>query len=194
MNQAQILDCTLRDGAYIIDKKFGDPVIYGIINGLVEAKIDMIEIGFLQDDGFGDGKTVFLNGSHAEKYIPIERGNSKFTVLADYSRYTISNLDDYTGKSFDAVRACFFKHERFEVLDFCRKIKEKGYKLFVQPVDILGYTDIEIVEFINRINEIEPFCCSIVDTFGSMYINDLYRIYSLMAQSYPYCTHWISFA
>lgn len=177
---AKLLDCTLRDGAYLINKKFGDPVIHGIINGLVAAKTDLIEIGFLQDEGTGEGKTVFKTSRDAEKFIPGDRGNSLFTVLADFSRYTISNLDDYTGRSFDAVRECFFKHERFDAIEVCREIKKKGYLLFVQPVDILGYSDAELIEFINQVNEVEPYCLSIVDTFGSMYADDLDRVFSLI--------------
>lgn len=180
MNHAQLLDCTLRDGAYLVDKKFGDKTIKGIIKGLIKANIDLIEIGFLQNDGFGEGKTVFLNSLDTQKHIPPNKGNSKFTVLADYSRYSIENLDPYTGKSFDAVRACFFKNERKEAIDFFKGIKEKGYKVFIQPVDILGYSDVEIIDLINDINDIEPYCFSIVDTFGSMYADDLYRIYSLI--------------
>lgn len=177
---AKLLDCTLRDGAYLIDKKFGDPVIRGIIHGLIAAKTDFIEIGFLQDDGFGEGKTVFNNSCDAEKFIPNDRGNSLFTVLADYSRYTISNLDTYTGRSFDAVRECFFKHEREKAIDVCREIKKKGYLLFVQPVDILGYTDSEILDLISQVNQVEPYCFSIVDTFGSMYADDLQRVFSII--------------
>ena len=180
MNHAKLLDCTLRDGAYLVDKKFGDNTIHGIIKGLVNTGIELIEIGFLQDEGFGEGKTVFKNSIDAKKFIPDNKRDSLFTVLADYSRYSIDNLDDYTGESFDAVRACFFKNERYDVIEFCKKIKEKGYKLFVQPVDILGYTDVELIEFIEIINSIEPYCLSIVDTFGSMYIEDLRRVYELI--------------
>lgn len=180
MNHAKILDCTLRDGAYLVNKNFGDNTIHGIINGLREAKIDIIEIGFLQDEGFGEGKTVYKNSLDAEKFVPADKGNTMYAVLADYSRYSIDNLDEYTGRSFDIVRACFFKKERFDVLEFCKKVKEKGYKLFIQPVDILGYTDTEILEFIELVNQIEPYCFSIVDTFGSMYNDDLQRIFSLL--------------
>lgn len=180
MNHAMLLDCTLRDGAYLIDKKFGDTTIHGIINGLQKTGIDIIEIGFLQDDGFGEGKTVFKNSLDAEKFVPADKGDTLYAVLADFCRYSIDNLDNYTGKSFDAVRACFFKKERYEVLEFCKQVKAKGYKLFVQPVDILGYTDTEIIEFVNLVNAIEPYCFSIVDTFGSMYVDDLQRVYSLI--------------
>lgn len=180
MNHAMLLDCTLRDGAYLIDKKFGDTTIHGIVNGLQKTGIDIIEIGFLQDDDFGEGKTVFKNSLDAEKFVPADKGNTQYAVLADFCRYSIENLDDYTGKSFDAVRACFFKKERYDVLEFCKQVKAKGYKLFVQPVDILGYTDTEIIEFVNLVNAIEPYCFSIVDTFGSMYVDDLQRVYSLI--------------
>lgn len=180
MNHAKLLDCTLRDGAYLIDKEFGNETIQGIVEGLVKAKVDYIEIGFLQDDGFGEGKTVFKNSSDAKRFIPDDKEGCQFTVLADYSRYSIENLDEYTGESIDAIRECFFKHERFDAIDVCKCIKEKGYKLFIQPVDILGYTDIELIEFIQMINEIEPYCLSIVDTFGSMYQEDLHRVFELI--------------
>lgn len=180
MKHAELLDCTLRDGAYLIDKKFGDATIKGMIRGLMAAKTDIIEIGFLQDDGTGEGKTVYRNSRDAERFIPDEKGTCKFTVLADYSRYSISNLDNFTGKSFDAVRECFFKHERHDALKVCQEIKNKGYLVFVQPVDILGYTDEELLEFIRQVNEVEPFCFSIVDTFGSMYAEDLRRIFSMV--------------
>ena len=64
LNNAKLLDCTLRDGAYLIDKKFGDETIIGIIDGLNKANIDIIEIGFLQDEGFGEGKTVYKNSKY----------------------------------------------------------------------------------------------------------------------------------
>ena len=180
MTTALLLDCTLRDGAYVIDKKFGDGVINGIIDGLVKAGMDIVEIGFLQDDGFGPGKTVFLNSKEAQRFIPEQRGNTSFAVLADYSRYSIENLDEYDGKSFDAVRVCFFKHERYDVLRYFKIVQEKGYRLFVQPVDILGYTDTELIELIEMVNEIEPYCFSIVDTFGSMYEEDLQRVFYII--------------
>ena len=179
-HHTMLLDCTLRDGAYLIDKKFGDSNIRGIIAGLVKAKIDCIEIGFFQDEGFGEGKTVFFNSTDAKRFVPEDKNGVIFTVLADCSRYSISNLDECDGTSIDAVRECFFKSERFEAIKNCKKIIEKGYKCFVQPVDILGYSDIQIIEFLEEINKIEPYCLSIVDTFGSMYQDDLHRIFEII--------------
>ena len=180
MGAAKLLDCTLRDGAYLVDKKFGDPAIAGIIDGLMKARVDYIEIGFLQDEGFGDGKTVFKNAADSKRFIPEDKKKCKFSVLADYSRYSISNLEENTGNSIDIVRECFFKQERFEAMKVCQEIKKKGYEVFVQPVDALGYTDAELIELLDLVNQVEPYCFSIVDTFGSMYEEDLQHIYSIV--------------
>jgi len=180
MKHAKLLDCTLRDGAYLIDKNFGDNVIKGIISGLVNAKVDLIEVGFFQNDGFGEGKTVFKNSKDVKRFIPKDKKGCLFTVLADYSRYSIDNLDECTADSIDGVRECFFKNERFDAINNCKRIKDLGYKCFVQPVDILGYTDYELLELIKLVNEVEPYCFSIVDTFGSMYPSDLQRVFELI--------------
>ena len=49
MNSLKILDCTLRDGGYCNQWKFGKENIDDIIAGLVKANIDIIECGFLTD-------------------------------------------------------------------------------------------------------------------------------------------------
>lgn len=180
MKHAALLDCTLRDGAYLIDKYFGDPVIKGIVHGLMDAGIDYIEIGFFQDEGFGPGKTVFRNAADARRFVPDEKGKTQFSVLADYSRYSVDNLDENPGDSVDMIRECFFKHERFGAMEVCAKIKEKGYKVSVQPVDILGYSDAELLDLLERCNKVEPCSFCIVDTFGSMYEEDLERVFSLI--------------
>lgn len=180
MREIQILDCTLRDGGYLLDKTFGDDNIRGIIGGLEAAKIDIIEIGFLQNEGFGEGRTVFLNSKSAEKYIPAHDQDTFFAAFADCSRYNVDNLEKCSGRSFTAVRECFYKWEQDRAIDNCKRIIEKGYLCFVQPVDILGYTDVELLQLIQKVNLLDIYCFSIVDTFGSMYEEDLSRLFSLI--------------
>lgn len=180
MKRVQLLDCTLRDGGYLVDAQFGNTVIKGMIKGLAESGIDVVECGFLKDEPHEKGSTIFNNAAQLRPFLPEDRRQASYVCLADYSRYTISNLEPFDGTSIDGVRACFFKNERYDVIDFCREITEKGYKLYVQPVDILGYSDAELLELIEKINPLEPYAFSIVDTFGSMYKEDLRRVFYLI--------------
>lgn len=49
MKNVRVLDCTLRDGGRIIDCAFPDQEVKEISCRLANAKIDVIEIGFLRD-------------------------------------------------------------------------------------------------------------------------------------------------
>lgn len=57
----QLLDCTLRDGAYIVNAKFGTPAIKGIIKRMEDANIDIIECGWLKDTPHEIGTTFFIH-------------------------------------------------------------------------------------------------------------------------------------
>lgn len=180
MKTVQLLDCTLREGGYLINKKFGSDRIKQIISGLSMAHIDIIEVGFLQNAGTEEGSTVYHNAMEASHYLVKSRENVQFCVLADYGRYSMERLEKKNDNSFDIIRECFFKQDRINMLNDCGEIIKKGYKLSIQPVDILDYSENELIDTLRIINEMQPYSFSIVDTFGSMYGEDLEHIYDLL--------------
>lgn len=180
MSHVKVLDCTLRDGGYVVNMDFGERTIKGIIGKLCETKIDIIECGFLKDVDYRPGITTFNKIEEINRYLPDKNVNTSFVAMIDYGRYSVEKLTNYNGKGVDALRDCFFKKDRFEAMRLAQEIIHKGYKVYIQPVDILGYSDSELLELIEKVNEIRPFAFSIVDTFGSMYLEDLTRIYYLV--------------
>lgn len=177
-NPHQILDCTLRDGAYLVQSHFGDAAIRQIIAQLYEAQIDIIECGFLKNEAHSTGSTVFNQPQQLEQYLPTQRNRrTQHVLMADLSRYDIQQLDDFDGASIQGIRACFFKEERHMALSFCQAILDRGYQLYVQPVDILAYQANELIEMIEHFNPLRPKAFSIVDTFGAMHLHDLKIIF-----------------
>lgn len=57
----KFLDCTLRDGAYINDGKFGEETIKSIVSLLSSAKVDIIECGWLKNDSYDKDTSYFKN-------------------------------------------------------------------------------------------------------------------------------------
>lgn len=47
MKKIRILDCTLRDGGYVNNWKFGFENIKDTVKRLIQAGIDIIEVGYL---------------------------------------------------------------------------------------------------------------------------------------------------
>ncbi len=183
----KILDCTLRDGGRIIDCKFENDTISGIARNLVNAGIDIVEIGFLRDHKLVDYKensTFFTETAQIIPFIPEDRKNSIFVAFIDFDMYDFSVLEKCDGKSITGIRVGFtksqFMNKRQELRECLLKVKEQGYTLFIQGVNSLGYSDKELLEVIEFVNAIEPYSYGIVDTYGGMYLEDMVHYYNLV--------------
>lgn len=179
MSFLQMLDCTLRE-APVDGLRFGANLIKLYYKSMVKTGIDIIEVGFLKDVDFEEGTTIYSSVEDIIPYLPEDRGNAKFVALIDYGRFSQERLSDFDGRSIDGIRICFKKHEWRDAIGVAEQIKAKGYLVFFQHVDTLSYSDEEINELLTEVNRIQPYGYSIVDTFGSMYTDDLHRLYSLV--------------
>lgn len=180
MGNIKLLDCTLRDGGYINDWKFGYHTICDIIKKLVESQVNYIEVGFLRDCQYQKDAAVFNNCAEIANVLPEKRGNTQFTAMALHNKYDINKLENYDGKTIDALRITFHDYDIDEGLEYIEKAIAKGYKVFANPINIMGYSDAQILQLLEKVNRVKPYAFSIVDTFGSMMKEDLLRIYSLV--------------
>lgn len=187
MKNIRVLDCTLRDGGRIIDCAFEDKETKDISYRLAEAKIDIIEVGFLRDwrkVNYQVNSTFFTDVDQIRPFVNKEKKNTIYTAFIDYGMCDIDTLKPYDGTSIDAIRFGFTKknydESKEEVIRWINVIKEKGYKLFIQGVNSLNYTDRELLEIVDMVNSVHPYSFGIVDTYGAMYMDDVDRIYSLI--------------
>lgn len=172
----QLLDCTLRDGAYIVDAKFGTSAIKGIIDKLQKANIEIIECGWLKNAEHKIGTTFFHVPDDISMYVNRKSENSIFVAMIDWDRYDLDFLPENENSILDAIRVVFPRGKAKEGIEVGRKILAKGYKVFFQAANTLAYSDEELVELARCVNGIDAEALSIVDTFGAMYEEDLDRI------------------
>ena len=180
MGNKKILDCTLRDGGYINEWQFGEDIIKDIIFKLVEAKTDYVEIGFLRNCQYDKNATLFNNIEEAKRILPSDKRDTKFSLMALHNNYDINKLEENDGETIDIIRVTFHDYDIDEGLVFCAEVIKKGYKCFCNPINIMGYSDENLLKLISKVNELRPYGFSIVDTFGAMMRTDLMRIYSIV--------------
>lgn len=182
MKDIKLLDCTLRDGGYVNDWEFGHSVITGTYKRLDAAGVDYIEIGFLDERrSFDINRTIQPNTECYNKVMDkIEKKHAIPVAMIDYGTCDISNIGDCNTTFIDGIRVIFKKEKIDKALPFCKAIKEKGYKLFIQAISITAYSDMEMLEYIQKINEIKPYAFSIVDTYGLLDNRKLTNYFNLM--------------
>ena len=178
--QIKLLDCTLRDGAYIVNAQFGTTAIKGIIHKLEEAGADIIECGWLKNSEHQQGTSYYHVPDDLRQYLSRKKAGTVYTVMIDWDRYDLSFLPACDGRSIDAVRIVF-PHEKYrQGIAVGKKIKDKGYRIFFQAANTLAYSESELIDLAEAVNEAAPVALSVVDTFGAMYEDDLERIVRIL--------------
>ena len=184
MNNLRVLDVTLRDGGCVNDFNFGQSYMDKILSALEASGADVIELGYIDEkNGSDTGRTQYSS----EKVIPSSILKNKkqgitYVAMIDYGKFDFDKLGERTDDGIDGIRLAFHKKNRYDIIKVGRDLINKGYKLFIQPMLTLRYSDAELLDLIEQVNNELPDASGfyIVDSFGEMRPNDMNRILNLV--------------
>ena len=179
-SMVQVLDCTLRDGGYINSWNFGAQIISGIIKSLVEAKIDIIECGFIRNAEHDSDSSVFNSMDEVSKIIEPKSKSSLYAIMIEHHNNVYDKIPMFDGRGADIIRVTFRRNEWDEARHAIHELIEKGYKVCVQPVGTTNYDDESLLKLIKDVNELKPFAFYLVDTLGVMYRHDMRKLFYLI--------------
>ncbi len=182
MGDLSLLDCTLRDGGFVNDWNFGRGNMINLLERSVSAGIDYIEVGFIDErEAFDPNRSITPDTDGMNRLFEgVDHGRSKIIAMIDYGTAPIEAVCDAKDSILDGIRVMVKKDTRYEALEYCRQLKEKGYLVFVQPVSITGYSDEEMRDLVAHSGEIHPHAMSIVDTYGLLDQSKLIHYFELM--------------
>lgn len=180
-----ILDCTLRDGGCANNFDFGNIAMAQIKEAIENSNAEMIELGYINDKkGSSKERTQFLNFEAVNEFLSYKKENTKYLAMIDYGTYDFDNLPVRVQNGIDGIRLAFHKKDYSKIANLAKRIIEKGYEVFIQPMLILTYSESEIIDLIKQINHEVPDITAfyIVDSFGQMQFNDCTRILKIVDQ------------
>ena len=182
MKNRYLLDCTLRDGGYINDWEFGHDNLVNIFERVVSSGVDVIEIGFLDDRrSFDINRSIMPDTDSVEKiYGRLNRRNTMVVGMIDFGTCTIDNIRPCTESYLDGIRVIFKKDKMYPAMEYCRQLKELGYKVFSQLVSVTSYSEDELYEVVRLVNDVKPYAVSMVDTYGLLNPEELKHIMKII--------------
>lgn len=185
MGNISLLDCTLRDGGYVNDWNFGHDNLVSIFERIVDAGIDIIEIGFLDERRpFDINRSIMPDTDCVEKiYGRLDRKQAMVVGMIDFGTCSLEHIKPCEESFLDGIRVIFKKHLREPALQFCGALKALGYKVFAQLVSVTSYSDEEMLDLIRLANEVKPYAVSMVDTYGLMHQNNLMHYFQLLDEN-----------
>ena len=194
MGNIYLLDCTLRDGGYVNEWRFGEDTIKGFGKKIAMTGIKFYEVGFLKGDSYDPDVAKFPTVESFKNVILPKSPDLVYVGMLDMSApVALESIPPYDGSSIDMIRVIFKKNKADEAFVYCKKILELGYKLSVNFVGTDSYTDSEFINGILRFNELQPDAMAIVDTFGLIKKKQFLRLVYLadnnMAPGIALCYH-----
>ena len=184
MKKLQVLDVTLRDGGCVNNFNFGQAYMDRILDALEQSGIEFIELGYIdQKKGTERGRTQFCDEQVIEQnFLKNKKEGITYVAMMDYGKFDVDKFHQRSESGIDGIRLAFHKKDRMNIVELGRKIIDKGYKFFVQPMITLRYSDKELLELIEMVNNDIPVASGfyIVDSFGEMRPNDMERILNLV--------------
>lgn len=182
MGTGRLLDCTLRDGGYVNDWDFGHDNLISIFERLVDSKVDIIEVGFIDESRPYDyNRSIFPNTeSIGQTFGSVKKRPQMVVGMIDYGTCSLENIQPCEESFLDGIRVIFKKQKMYDAMMFCRQLKDLGYKVFSQLVSITAYDDSDLLALIDLVNDVKPYAVSMVDTYGLLDPSKMLHYYTLL--------------
>ena len=94
MRTIKLLDCTLRDGGYLNDWKFGHNNIVNIFERLVSSGVDIIEVGFIDERREYDFNRTIFPDTHSINlgFSDMKKKETMLVGMIDYGTCSIEQI------------------------------------------------------------------------------------------------------
>lgn len=183
-----LLEATLRDGGQgledsfkngFTDKFYTPELKQTIVDNLVKSDIEIIELGTMDPSENDLSKfAIYQNIEELSKNIPQIRNPKQMYVGLYIGPDTdVDKIPDWNPSLVEGVRVILRYSELKKSLDYCAALTKKGYKVFVQPMLTMRYTNDELDLIIKYANEMNAFAIYFVDSYGYMYPKDIQRLF-----------------
>lgn len=186
--RVQLLDATIRDGGlgledefvnHFNDATFSMPLITQMASLLVKTGMDIVEIGSIHPSI--EDKSLFSKFNCIEdisQLIPNHENSKQLYVGMFVGPDTpCDKIPKRTEILLDGVRVILRYSELQKSLDFCKQLAEKGYKVFIQPMVTMRYSEKELAALTECANNISAYALYFVDSYGYMQSSDVKRFF-----------------
>lgn len=176
--QINILDCTFRDGGYYNNWEFDEKQIENYINAINKSGINYIEIGFRFEN-----KDKFLGpfAFSTDSYIKKLKFDKKINLALMINCNDLINNTNKPSKLIDSlfvnkksspfsiVRLAAHFYEIPKAIKYVKKIKKKGYKVFLNLMQSSNKNEKDFKEVIDIIKNSKAVdVIYFADSLGSM--------------------------
>ena len=183
----KVVDATLRDGGLVNDFFFTDDFVKAIYNANLRAGVDYMEFGYKGDREMFDeskfGKCKFCDDDYIRSIVGENNTDLKIAVMADVGRCNYKNdIHDRAESPVDLIRVATYLHQIPTAVDMIEDAKKKGYEVSCNIMAISNAQESDVKVALDILGQTPVDVIYIVDSFGSLYPEQVARIANLYCE------------
>lgn len=183
-----VLDCTLRDGGLALQDLNLNHQQYDalsqnnastVIDSLYESGINIIEVGSI-DPSIQQPNDFFIYPNLEALSESYPKNHQVLAALYRGPDTPLNMIPSYDENLCQLIRVIIRYSELSKSLEFCQGLSEKGYKVFIQPMVTMRYSDSQIEQLIKSANLMQAYALYMVDSYGYMNPENISHLFKLI--------------
>jgi 4-hydroxy 2-oxovalerate aldolase len=176
--QIKVIDCTIRDGGLMNNSKFTLETVRSIYKACSEAGVDIIELGYrnskehFSPDKYGAWR--FCDEDMLKKATDGIPKTAKIAVMQDAHKASADDIMPKSESVVDIIRVATYVKDVDKAIALANNAAKKGYEATINIMAISHVLERDLDEALQQIeSETAILACYIVDSFGSLYSEDI---------------------
>lgn len=176
--QIKVIDCTIRDGGLMNNSYFTFETVRNVYKAVCAAGVDIVEIGYRNSkqmfsvDKYGPWR--FCDEEQLKRVTDGVETKTRLAVMQDAHKASAEDLLPKSESVVDIVRVATYVKDIDKAIRLANSAVEKGYQTTINIMAISHVKERELDEAIQQVEEeTKVLACYIVDSFGSLYSEDV---------------------
>jgi 4-hydroxy 2-oxovalerate aldolase len=184
----KILDCTIRDGGLVNNWDFSIDFVKDLYRSLSQAGVEYMEIGYKNSpkllQGQAAGPWRFLDEGFLRDVIT-EKTETKLSALVDIGRVDENDILPRKESLLDLIRVACYSKDVDKGLELVEKFHSMGYETTLNIMALSHVMENDLTEALQEINKSPVDVVYVVDSYGSMDMNDIDYLVSKFQRLVP---------
>jgi 4-hydroxy 2-oxovalerate aldolase len=187
--EIKVVDCTIRDGGLMNNWRFDDDFVKTIYHSCVEAGVDYMEIGYKSSEKSysraENGPWKFCDEKDLRRIVGDNKTNTKISVMIDIGRIELQDIKPKKDSLIDMIRVACYVHQMDKAIQHAEYCLDKGYEVTINLMSVSKVIDTELDEALKDIAKSRVPIFYLVDSFGSLYCEQIEALVKKYQEALP---------
>ena len=178
--EIKVLDCTIRDGGLMNNWHFKDEYVKAVYDACVASGVDYMEIGYKSSEKAYSRDEVgcwkFCDEKDLRRIVGDNDTSLKLSAMADIGRIEPDDILPAEESLLDMIRVAAYAHQIDKAIWLAEHCMDKGYEVTINLMAVSNVMERDLEEALSDVGKSKVPIFYLVDSFGSMYCEQIERL------------------